>query len=132
MSDNLALIVDQIFSQDSLTWLQSLIGVYSFAFQIFGDFAGYTFIAIGSARLLGIRLMTNFPLSLFCHQSKKLWRHWHISLSTWLRDYLYIPLGGNRLGKLFTLRNIMITLILGGLWQGHPGILSFGAYITGF
>lgn len=92
--------------------------VYAFAFQIYGDFAGYTDIARGIARLLGFELMKNFGAPYFVTNPSAFWRHWHISLSTWLRDYLYIPLGGNRGGTVRMYRNLSLTMLLGGLWHG--------------
>jgi len=118
MADNLAFVVEESFNSEVSNTLVVLGGVYAFAMQIFGDFAGYTFIAIGVAKLMGFDLMTNFLYPYFVTNPSEFWRNWHISLSTWLKDYLYIPLGGNRLGKLFTLRNLMITMLLGGLWHG--------------
>jgi D-alanyl-lipoteichoic acid acyltransferase DltB (MBOAT superfamily) len=95
-----------------------VVGVYAFALQIYGDFSGYTDIARGSARLLGIDLMRNFEQPYLSRTITEFWRRWHISLSTWLRDYLYVPLGGNRGGRWVTARNLMITMVLGGLWHG--------------
>lgn len=93
-------------------------GVYLFALQIYCDFAGYSDIARGTSRLLGIELMENFSQPYFSANISEFWRRWHISLSSWLRDYLYIPLGGNRGGTLATYRNLMLTMLLGGLWHG--------------
>ncbi len=89
-----------------------------FSFQIYGDFSGYSDIAIGSARLLGIRLMDNFRYPYFATSAADFWRRWHISLMTWFRDYIYIPLGGSRRGRYNTLRNITIVFTLSGLWHG--------------
>ena len=101
------------------TGLEVLLGVYAFAFQIFGDFAGYSNIARGTSKLMGIELSINFLLPVLRHvAAAQFWRNWHISLSEWLRDYLYIPLGGNRGGAWTTQRNLMITMVLGGLWHG--------------
>src|SRR4029079_8053850 len=86
--------------------------------QIYADFSGYTDIAIGSAALLGVRFPANFAAPYQAHDIVDFWRRWHISLSTWLRDYLYIPLGGNRKGPLRTYLNLMVTMVLGGLWHG--------------
>lgn len=94
------------------------IGVYSFAFQIYFDFSGYTDIARGLARLLGIELPANFREPYLARNPAEFWRCWHITLSRWLRDYLYIPLGGNRNGTGKVYRNLMITMLLGGLWHG--------------
>jgi alginate O-acetyltransferase complex protein AlgI len=95
-----------------------VVGVYAFALQIYGDFSGYTDVARGSARLLGIDLMRNFEQPYFSRTVTEFWRRWHISLSTWLRDYLYVPLGGNRSTSGRTARNLMLTMLLGGLWHG--------------
>jgi alginate O-acetyltransferase complex protein AlgI len=96
----------------------TLIGVYAFAWQIYGDFSGYSDLARGSAQLLGFHFMVNFRQPYFATSLQDFWRRWHISLSTWLRDYLYIPLGGNRHGTLNTYKNLMLTMLLGGLWHG--------------
>lgn len=89
-----------------------------FAIQIFCDFSGYSDIAIGVSKILGIELMTNFNLPYFSRNPSEFWQRWHISLSSWLRDYLYIPLGGNRKGEARTYVNLMATMVLGGLWHG--------------
>ncbi|HMK26120.1 MAG TPA: MBOAT family O-acyltransferase [Chitinophagaceae bacterium] len=95
-----------------------LLATVFFAIQIYCDFSGYSDMAIGVARMLGFRFRENFNLPYFATSITDFWRRWHISLSTWLRDYLYIPLGGNRNGKLATYKNIMLTMLLGGLWHG--------------
>lgn len=120
IADNMAPIVDSIFSRpvSELGGLEILLGIYAFAFQIYGDFSGYSSIARGVARWLGFDLMVNFRMPYFADSPSDFWRRWHISLSQWLRDYLYIPLGGNRLGTWQTYRNLMLTMILGGLWHG--------------
>ncbi len=94
------------------------IGSFAFAWQIYGDFSGYSDIARGSAKLLGFEFMVNFRQPYFATSLQDFWHRWHISLSSWLRDYLYIPLGGNRRGTLRTYSNLMITMLLGGLWHG--------------
>ena len=99
-----------------------LIFAYAFAGQIYCDFSAYTDIARGSAKLVGIDLVLNFRTPYFASSPSDFWRRWHISLSTWLRDYLYIPLGGNRHGRWHEYRNLMLTMILGGLWHG-AGVL---------
>src|SRR5262249_28159262 len=99
-----------------------LLFAYAFAGQIYCDFSAYTDIARGSAKLIGVDLVRNFHTPYFAASPSEFWHRWHISLSTWLRDYLYIPLGGNRHGRFIELRNIMITMALGGLWHG-AGIL---------
>jgi D-alanyl-lipoteichoic acid acyltransferase DltB (MBOAT superfamily) len=95
-----------------------LLGVLGFAVQIYCDFSGYSDMARGLARLLGFELMINFSLPYFSRTPSEFWRRWHISLSRWLRDYLYVPLGGNRGGRLATYRNLFLTMLLGGLWHG--------------
>jgi alginate O-acetyltransferase complex protein AlgI len=99
-------------------FLATLIGVYAFAWQIYGDFSGYSDIARGCAQLLGFHFMLNFRQPYLAGSLQDFWRRWHISLSTWLRDYLYIPLGGNRKGPTRTYINLMLTMLLGGLWHG--------------
>jgi alginate O-acetyltransferase complex protein AlgI len=96
----------------------TLIGMYAFAWQIYGDFSGYSDLARGSAQLLGFHFMVNFRQPYLAFNLQDFWRRWHISLSTWLRDYLYIPLGGNRHGERKTYRNLLLTMVLGGLWHG--------------
>ena len=99
-------------------FFSTLIGVYAFAWQIYGDFSGYSDMARGAAQLLGFHFMLNFRQPYFAGSLQDFWRRWHISLSTWLRDYLYIPLGGNRTGPSRTYVNLMLTMLLGGLWHG--------------
>jgi alginate O-acetyltransferase complex protein AlgI len=119
MADNLAPIVDGIFSkQQGFTAEEVFVGSLLFAFQIYGDFSGYTDIARGTSRILGFELMPNFKQPYFARNPSDFWRRWHISLSTWLRDYLYISLGGNQGTRLHTYRNLMLTMVLGGLWHG--------------
>ena len=89
-----------------------------FAFQIYADFSGYSDIAIGSARLFNIKLLPNFNYPFFSRNMKELWQRWHISLMTWLKEYLYFPLGGSRRGKWRTCVNIMIVFAISGLWHG--------------
>ena len=112
-------LVDRVFDRTtSFSGLETLFGVYGYALQIYCDFSGYTDIAIGSALLLGIRINENFRSPYQSSSLQEFWKRWHISLSTWLRDYLYISLGGNRGGKWKTYRNLMLTMLLGGLWHG--------------
>ena len=119
VADNLALIVEKVFSGKTFFYgSEVLISLYSFALQVYGDFSGYSDIARGLGRLMGFDIMLNFNLPYFSRNVRELWRRWHISLSTWLRDYLYISLGGNRKGRIITCRNLMITMLLGGLWHG--------------
>jgi D-alanyl-lipoteichoic acid acyltransferase DltB (MBOAT superfamily) len=95
-----------------------LVGVYAYAIQIYADFSGYTDMAIGLALLLGVRFPQNCDSPYSAESIQDFWRRWHMTLSRWLRDYLYIPLGGNRGGGIATYRNLMITMVLGGLWHG--------------
>ncbi|MDQ6613546.1 MAG: MBOAT family protein [Actinomycetota bacterium] len=119
IADMLAPYVNNAFASPARTSsLGLLVGVWAFAFQIYGDFSGYTDIARGSAFLLGIELPENFNQPYFSRSITEFWRRWHISLSTWLRDYVYIPFGGNRQGESRTYRNLMLTMLLGGLWHG--------------
>ena len=111
--------VDRIFDAPALyTGVENLIGVYGYALQIYCDFSGYSDMAIGIALLLGFRFNINFDSPYQSATITEFWRRWHISLSSWLRDYLYIPLGGNRKGKYRTYINLIITMLLGGLWHG--------------
>jgi alginate O-acetyltransferase complex protein AlgI len=120
IADNCALIANAAFggSFGGPNTMTVLLGTYAFAWQIYGDFSGYSSIARGSAQLLGFHFMVNFRQPYLAESLQDFWRRWHISLSTWLRDYLYIPLGGNRLGGLRTYINLMLTMFLGGLWHG--------------
>ena len=118
IADNLARIVDEIFTADGVGALTLLFGVYAFAFQIYCDFSGYTDIARGSARLLGFRLRLNFHMPYFAASPRDFWRRWHISLSEWFRDYVYIPLGGRADGYARTAFNVLLTMALCGLWHG--------------
>lgn len=108
-----------------------LIFAYAFAFQIYCDFAAYSTIARGVARLFGVDLMRNFATPYFSTNPSEFWTRWHISLSTWLRDYLYIPLGGNQHGRLMTMRNLMITMLLGGLWHGAGAFFILWGFYHG-
>jgi alginate O-acetyltransferase complex protein AlgI len=120
IADNCALIANAAFGgsfgKPSLPVV--MLGTYAFAWQIYGDFSGYSSIARGCAQLLGFHFMVNFRQPYLAESIQDFWRRWHISLSTWLRDYLYIPLGGNRDGERRTYRNLMLTMLLGGLWHG--------------
>lgn len=111
--------VDAVFGNTAgASGLDVAIATFFFAIQIYCDFSGYSDIARGSARLFGIELMRNFSQPYFSQNPSEFWRRWHISLSSWLRDYLYISLGGNRRGSGRTYRNLMLTMVLGGLWHG--------------
>lgn len=119
IADNLATIVNPVFDEiHSKNGFLILIALYCYAFQIFCDFDGYSNMARGLAKLMGFNLVLNFNLPYFSTNPSEFWKRWHISLSSWLRDYLYIPLGGSKYGNLMTFRNLMITMLLGGLWHG--------------
>ncbi|OUR93449.1 membrane-bound O-acyltransferase family protein [Gammaproteobacteria bacterium 42_54_T18] len=119
IADNCAVYVDQIFgSHTEHSGSTLLIGGVFFAFQIYCDFSGYSDIAIGTARLFGFNLMRNFAFPYFSRDISEFWRRWHISLSTWFRDYLYIPLGGSNGGTFFKMRNIFIIFLVSGFWHG--------------
>lgn len=119
VADNLGIFVNQVYgSPGEYTGLVCVVATVFFAFQIYCDFSGYSDIAIGTARLLGFRLMTNFKTPYFSQSIREFWGRWHISLSTWFRDYVYIPLGGSRVGVLKWQRNLIITFLVSGLWHG--------------
>ena len=120
IADNMAIIANAFFNADSsmINGAASLVGVYAFAFQIYGDFSGYSAIARGISKWLGFDLIVNFRMPYFAISPKDFWSRWHISLSTWLRDYLYIPLGGNKGVEWKIYRNLLLTMLLGGLWHG--------------
>jgi alginate O-acetyltransferase complex protein AlgI len=130
IADNLAPLANAVFEPGTQqAGVNVLLGVYAFALQIYGDFAGYSNIARGTSKLMGIELIENFRFPYLVRTPQQFWRHWHISLSTWLRDYLYIPLGGNRLGPTRTQVNLFITMLLGGLWHGAAWtFVIWGAY----
>ncbi|WP_179952245.1 MBOAT family O-acyltransferase [Marinicella rhabdoformis] len=118
-ADNLALFVDPVFDNPQAAGgMETLLAVYAFAFQIYFDFSGYTDIAIGVAKLLGFTFPKNFNHPYLALSIQDFWRRWHMTLSRWLRDYLYISLGGNRKGAWKTQRNLFLTMFLGGLWHG--------------
>lgn len=130
LADNVAKIADAVFNASAApTALESTLAIYAFTLQIYCDFSAYTDIARGCARMMGVDLMRNFDLPYFATNPPDFWRRWHISLSTWLRDYLYIPLGGNRGSSLLTYRNLALTMLLGGLWHGATWLfVAWGAY----
>ncbi|MBK6753154.1 MAG: MBOAT family protein [Flavobacteriales bacterium] len=129
VADNCAAIVNPIFADHATQDGSTLaLAIVLFAFQIYGDFSGYSDIAIGCARLFGFELMRNFAYPYFSRDIAEFWRRWHISLSTWFRDYLYIPLGGSRHGKARTVRNTMIIFLVSGFWHGaNWTFLAWGA-----
>jgi len=119
ISENVAPVADALFADPTRYGVgATFLGVLFYAVQIYCDFSGYSDMAIATARLLGYELTLNFDFPYFAKNITEFWRKWHISLSTWLRDYLYIPLGGSRGTKAFTYRNLMLTMLLGGLWHG--------------
>lgn len=119
VADNCAPVVNEVFSNQSSYNAPSLIiGAVFFAFQIYGDFAGYSNIALGSAKLFGIDLLKNFSFPYFSRDIAEFWRRWHISLSSWFKDYLYIPLGGSKGGKWMQIRNTLIIFVVSGFWHG--------------
>lgn len=119
IADRLAILVNHVYNQpDGFEGFQLGLATFFFAFQIYCDFSGYSDIAIGAARILGYDLMKNFDRPYFSKSVKEFWRRWHISLSTWFRDYLYYPLGGSKGGKARTYLNILIVFLVSGLWHG--------------
>jgi len=143
LADGVAPVVNDVFGDpDGHSWIAVAAGVIGFAIQIYGDFSGYTDMARGVSELLGISLVVNFREPYLSRNITEFWRRWHISLSDWLRDYLYIPLGGNRGSQLVTGRNLMLTMLLGGLWHGasfnfviwgllHGLFLAFHRWVLG-
>ena len=130
VADNCAVYVDQVFStyteQSGSTLLLAAI---FFTFQIYGDFSGYSDIAIGTAKLFGVKLMRNFNVPYFSRDIAEFWRRWHISLTTWFRDYVYIPLGGSRVSKAKVIRNTFIIFLVSGFWHGaNWTFIAWGAY----
>ena len=129
IADGAAPLVDSVFnSSESQTGINIAVGCCLFAIQIYGDFAGYSDVARGVAKTLGFDFMVNFNTPYFSCNPQEFWKRWHISLSTWLRDYLYISLGGNKGSQISLYRNLMLTMILGGLWHGA----SFNFLLWGF
>ena len=132
LADHLSIFVDDIFRVPAaFHWATIIFAVVSYSMQIYFDFSGYSDIAIGCAKCLGYDFSVNFNLPYISQNVTEFWRRWHISLSTWLRDYLYIPLGGNRLGKARQLINLMITMLLGGLWHGANWTFVFWGGLNG-
>lgn len=118
VADNCGIVVDSIFNDPSAGPFHRIIGMIFFSFQIYGDFSGYTDIARGVAKFFGFELMLNFNLPYFSRSIAEFWRRWHISLSSWFRDYVYIPLGGSKEGKLKAIRNVFIIFLISGFWHG--------------
>ena len=130
VADNCATVVNMVFdTYQNQSGSTLLLGAVLFTFQIYGDFSGYSDIAIGTARLFGIDLMRNFNYPYFSRDIAEFWRRWHISLNTWFRDYIYIPLGGSRGTKWQSLRNTMVIFLVSGLWHGaNWTFIVWGAY----
>ncbi len=130
IADQMASVVTASYADPSQTMTAALwLGTYAFAVQIYCDFSGYSDIAIGLGRLLGLDIVENFRSPYAAAGPSEFWRRWHISLSSWLRDYLYVPLGGNRGGWFFVRRNLMLTMLLGGLWHGAAwNFVLWGAF----
>lgn len=119
IADRLAMLVNHVYNQPhEYSGLPLVLATYCFAYQIYCDFSGYSDIAIGAARVMGIKLMKNFNSPYAALNIQDFWHRWHISLSTWFRDYLYIPLGGSKYGEFLRLRNIVIVFFVSGLWHG--------------
>ena len=130
VADKCAVFVNEIFSTyQSQSGSSLLLGAIMFAFQIYGDFSGYSDIAIGTSKLFGIKLMRNFNVPYFSRDIAEFWRRWHISLTTWFRDYIYIPLGGSRCSKAKIIRNTFVIFLVSGLWHGaNWTFIAWGAY----
>ena len=119
LADNLALYVDRNLNEPEYSnGISSLISIFFYNFQIYGDFCGYSLIAIGISKLFGFNIPANFNNPYFANSFKNFWQRWHISLSSFIRDYLYIPLGGSRTKGLKTYTNIVISMSIAGLWHG--------------
>ena len=134
VADTLAIQVDQIFnvtSYSSTPGITLILGAVFFSFQVYCDFSGYSDIAIGTARLFGFSLMRNFAFPFFSRSIAEFWQRWHISLSTWFRDYVFIPLGGSRVSKWNQVRNIMVTFGISGLWHGANWTYIFFGLLNG-
>ena len=133
IADRLALFVNQVYGNPfDYTGLPLIIGSIFFAFQILCDFSGYSDIAIGSAKCMGYNLMTNFDRPYMATSIGEFWRRWHISLSTWFRDYVYIPLGGNRVSRGRWYFNILIVFLLSGIWHGANWTFAVWGLLHGF
>ncbi|MFC1678233.1 MBOAT family O-acyltransferase [Patescibacteria group bacterium] len=132
IADRIAYFVDDIFMGPDLYGTATIwLAVIAYSIQIYCDFSGYSDMAIGIGRMMGFKLPVNFRMPYISRNVTEFWRRWHISLSTWLRDYLYIPLGGNRKGKTRTYINLMITMLLGGLWHGASWNFVFWGFLHG-
>ncbi len=133
IADNLAGIVDQIYAApDNYSSWDILKGILFYSFQIYSDFYGYSIIAIGSAQIIGIKIMDNFKTPYLAKNISEFWQRWHISLSTWFRDYLYYPLGGNRVKKSRWIINILIVFVVSGIWHGANWTFLIWGALFGF
>ena len=131
VADNCADVVEQIFTESNAGGFRMLFGGIVFAFQIYCDFSGYSDIAIGTAKLFGIKLMRNFNIPYFSRSVGEFWQRWHISLMTWFRDYIYFPLGGSRKGNFKTVLNSLIVFLISGLWHGANWTFVFWGLYNG-
>jgi D-alanyl-lipoteichoic acid acyltransferase DltB (MBOAT superfamily) len=133
IADNLSIIVDKIYEapQTFHSW-DILLGLFCYSFQIYGDFFGYSIIAIGTAKIMGVDLMDNFKTPYLAKNIGEFWQRWHISLSTWFRDYIYYPLGGNRSSKLRWSYNILVVFIVSGIWHGANWTFILWGTLYGF
>jgi D-alanyl-lipoteichoic acid acyltransferase DltB (MBOAT superfamily) len=132
IADNLSSVVDAAYADpNGVSGLELLLATYAFAFQIYGDFAGYSHIAIGCARLFGFNLMRNFAYPYFSRSLAEFWHRWHISLSSWFRDYVYVPLGGSRVSPLRRRLNVLVTFVVSGLWHGAGFTFIVWGFIHG-
>ena len=133
IADHLSVFVDDVFNfPAAFNWLTIILAVVSYSIQIYFDFSGYSDIAVGCAKCLGYDFLPNFNMPYISENITVFWRRWHISLSTWLREYLYIPLGGNRKGKARQYINLSLTMLLGGLWHGANSTFVFWGALHGF
>ena len=131
IADNCALVLNRVFeTPDDYNGIVLVYAAILFAFQIYGDFSGYSDIAIGTAKLFGFKLMRNFSYPYFSRDIAEFWRRWHISLSTWFRDYLYIPLGGSRGGTLKRIRNTFLIFLISGFWHGANWTFVFWGFLN--
>ncbi len=131
LADNLAVVVNRCYAHpDILGAADMWLATWAFFFEVYFDFSGYTDVARGSALMMGFKVPINFDMPMLACSIADFWRRWHISLSTWLRDYLFIPLGGSKFGEFMTMRNAMITMTIAGLWHGASmNYLAWGAYL---
>lgn len=118
IADSVAPLADRMFALPDPSFVEAWLGALAYTIQLFFDFAGYSTMAIGLGLMIGFKFIENFNQPYIARSITEFWQRWHISLSTWLRDYLYIPLGGNRSGEIKTYRNLLLTMVLGGLWHG--------------